>query len=531
MYIIRKLTYDHVIWIILLFTVSFFTWGNFFITVSSIALLTVWILQKNFSYKFQILWQRKTPLFLLSIYLLIFIGALVYVPNPKAIKDIWDNAPMLVYALVLGSSKQLTRKQFHVVMLLYIISIVINTVYCFVYFLYVADNYTDVRELSVFMSYIRLALYTLMAIAATGYYLFYNTRVRIHTKEKVFLWLALFWLIFFVIILSSITGFVGLALLFLFFTISQIQKQKHIVLKLLPLSIIIIGIWFVTDTVTKELHYFTNPSTVEIEKLDSVTLLGNPYALFTKTGRLENGNWVDLYVCEKEIVENWPLYSSKPIFGNDEKGHILYYTLKRYMTSKNLRKDASGLKQLSQEDIRNIHAGCTNYRFDKSFNLSHRIYEVIWEFHNYKIGRNPAGHSVTQRIEFLKCAYEVFKKHMWFGTGVVHITEKLHEQYAKQPIKMPQKFWKKPHNQFMLVAVEYGIVGFIVFIISILGIIYFSRKNLNILSISWLSICLISFFNEDMLDGINGLVFFSFFAILMLCIQPVKIENFNKKQV
>lgn len=529
MHIIRKLSYDHWFWIILMFTVSFFTWGNFFITFSSILFLFIWILEKDYSNKFELLWHRKTPLFIIAIYAVIFVGAVSNFPHTKAFKDIWDNSPLLIYALVLGSRKQLTRKQFHVLMLLYIISIVLNTIFCFIYFVFNADNYTDIREVSIFMSYIRLSLFTLMAIAAAGYYLFYNTRVRIQRKEQIFLWIALFWLIFFVIILSSITGFVGLAVLFLLFTISQVQKQKHIVLKLLPVSIIVIGIWIVTDVIMKELRYFTNPDVISIEKLDTLTLLGNTYSPFNKNGRLENGRWVDVYVCEKEMRENWHLYSSIPIFGNDEKGHVLYYTLKRYMTSKNLRKDASGLKQLSSEDIRNIEAGCTNYRFDKSFNLSHRIYEVIWEFHNYKLGRSPAGHSVTQRIEFLKCSYEVFKQHMWFGTGVVNISKEMSEQYAKQHAKMPEKYWKKPHNQFMLIAVQYGIVGFSVFIISIFGMIYYARKNFNILSLCWLFICLISFLNEDMLDGIHGLVFFSFFASLLLCIQPVYTEIIQKK--
>ncbi|OQA99516.1 MAG: O-Antigen ligase [Bacteroidetes bacterium ADurb.Bin217] len=117
---------------------------------------------------------------------------------------------------------------------------------------------------------------------------------------------------------------------------------------------------------------------------------------------------------------------------------------------------------------------------------------------------------------------------MWFGTGVIQITEKMAEQYAKQQTKMPEKYWKKPHNQFMLIAVQYGLVGFIIFIGSIIGMIIYSRKNLNILSICWLSICLISFFNEDMLDGIHGLVFFSFFASLFLCVQPVYNEVLNK---
>lgn len=529
MRMIRKLQYDHWFWILLLFTVSFVTWGNFFITISSILFLFLWLVERNFSQKWDLLWQRKTPLFIIAIYLVICIGAITEFPHPKAIKDIWDNSPLFVYALVLGSRKQLSPKQFHVLLLFYIVSIVFNTLFSFVYFVYHSDSYTDIREVSIFMSYIRLSLYTLMAIAAIGYYLFYNTRVRILRKELIFLWISLFWLIVFVIILSSITGFVGLALLFLFFTISQVKKQKHIVLKLLPVSIIVIGIWIVSDTVMKELRYFTKPDVIELEKIDKKTLLGNSYAPFSNEGRLENGRWVEMYVCEKEIREHWNLYSNKPLYGNDDRGHMLYFTLKRYMTSKNLRKDASGLKQLSDEDIRNIEGGCTNYRFDKQFNLSHRIYEVLWEFHNYKIGRSPAGHSVTQRIEFLKCSYEVFKNHFWFGTGIVKISEKMAEQYANQQTKIPQKYWKKPHNQFMLIAVQYGIVGLLIFVLCIVAMIVYARRNFNILSVTWFSICIISFFNEDMLDGIHGLVFFSFFATLLLCLQPVYNEVLHKR--
>ena len=134
MQIIRKLSYDNWFWIILMFTVSFITWGNFFITISSILLLLLWIAEKNYSQKWDILWQRKTPLFLLAIYVVIFIGAVTNFPHIRAFKDIWDNSPLLVFALVLGSRKQLTRKQFHVLMLLYIVSIVLNTMFCFIHF-------------------------------------------------------------------------------------------------------------------------------------------------------------------------------------------------------------------------------------------------------------------------------------------------------------------------------------------------------------------------------------------------------------
>lgn len=500
-------------------------WGNFFITTACFALIMLWIFEGNYKEKFKLLLYRKTPIFFILIGIVIFGWAAWQLPHPKSIRDLWENLPLLIFALVLGSKPQLTRNEFHTILLVYIFSIVINTIYNFTYFLLTAETFQDIRSVSQFMSYIRLALYALIGIACSGYYLFYNARIRIHISEKIFLWFSLLWLIIFVIILSSLTGYIGLASLFLIFSISQISIQKHPILKILPISIIIICSWIVIDIVNKEFQYFKNPDTINFSSLESKTLLGNAYKPFNKNSRIENGHWVELYVCNKELYENWNKYSHYSLHGKDAKGHPLYHTLKRYMASLNLRKDASGLMQLSKEDIRNIESGCTNYRFTESISINHRIYEVFWEFHSYLQGKNPAGHSVTQRIEFLKCANTVFKQNLIWGTGPAYVMEKLNLQYSNQRVKLPQIYWRKPHNQFMLFAVQYGIVGLSIFIISLIGIIYFSRKNMSVISLCWVFICGTSFLNEDTLDGINGLVFFAFFGCLFLISQPFSREK------
>lgn len=520
MWILSKQQNQIIYWLLLLYTATFVIWGNFFITTSSILLSLMWILEGNYRAKFRRLTKRNSPLFFIAIYLVITLWGIRELPNKEAARDIWENLPLLIFALVIGSKEQITNKQFHSILLAFIFSLVIQTIFSFIYFLFTADSNVDVREVSIFMSYIRLTLYTLIALASTGYYLFLNSKIRISIKEQIFLWFSLFWLIFFVIILSSITGYIGLGLLFFIFSLFQIKKQKHIILKILPISLIIIFFWIIGNMFIQELRYFTHPDDLSKEKIETKTLLGNDYRPFNHKGSLENGHWTNLYVCDKEMFENWKSYSKIPIGGKDAKTHPIYSTLKRYMTSKNLRKDASGLKQLSREDIRLVELGCTNYRFPKKINISHRIYEVFWEFQNYFQGNNPAGHSVTQRIEFLKCSYKVFKKNFWFGTGAASVMTSLDQQYQNQRVSLPKQYWKKPHNEFMLFAVQYGIFGLTIFCISLLGIIIFARKNISILTMSWIFICGISFLNEDTLDGINGLVFFSFLGCLFLYAQP-----------
>jgi len=501
-----------------------------FISLTCYALLLFWILEGNYKEKINHLIKSRFPIFFISIFAVIVIWAFKDLSNSNSLTDIWKNAPLFVFALVIGSRPRLTYKQFHTLLLLYVVSITINTLFSFVYYLHNYDGYSDVRNISFFMSYIRLSLYTLMGVIISVYYLFYNVHFSISNKERRFLWVCLLWLFFFVLYLGSLTGYAALISLSIVFAFAQSLKQKDIKAKVLSILLVSLCLIGASGAFVHELRLFTNPDDVSLHRSDT-TLLGHSYQVFTGKGMLENGHWVNQYICEKEIQESWGEYSNMNLYKKNEKGHVLIHTLYRYLTSKNLKKDASGLAQLSKEDILLIESGCTNYRFASHYNILHRVYEVLWEIHEYRQGNNPAGHSVTQRFEFLKCSFEVFKKHMIWGTGPSELTNELNKQYQMQKMQLPSRYWYKPHNQLMLFAVKYGIVGLSIIVLSFIGIIFQLRYHMSMLSMSWIVITSISFLNEDMLDNINGLVYFAFFGSIFLSAQPYFKNIFLKPKV
>ena len=505
---------------ILIFSSLLLVWGNLFVTLSSYFLLSFWILEGNYKEKINRLFSSVTPIAFLMIYAVILGWSVIQIPEKDAFKEIWQNAPLLVYALVIGSREKLTQVQFRSVILVFLFSITVNTLFNFLQFHLFQNDYTDIRSISFFMSYIRLALYTLIGITICAYYLFFSHKKHFTHKQNIILFACLLWLIFFIFYVGSITGYIICITLLIISAFSYTLRQKKKQIKIISFGIIIFIFSSITVILYEEISLFTNPDTIEVAELDSVTLLDNPYQKFTKNGIIENGHWVNLYICEKELFDSWHKYSSIPLKSYDKKKQPIKSTLIRYMTSKNLRKDASGLKQLTKTDISHIENGLTNYRFAHNYPLRNRIYETVWEFHNYLQGNNPAGHSVTQRFEFIKCAIEVIKKYPVWGTGPAHVVSELHMQYPRQEIHLPKQYWHKPHNQFILYLLQYGIVGFVIIFTSSIIIFYKGFQSKNTLTISWTVIVAISCLNEDMLDTINGLVFFAFFGCLFLCSRP-----------
>ncbi|MFO7868069.1 MAG: O-antigen ligase family protein [Bacteroidales bacterium] len=502
---------------ILIFSALLLVWGNLFITLSAYFLLAFWILEGNYKHKLRQLISSKPALFFLAIFSVILIWSLSQITHEVARKELWQTTPLFVYAFVIGSKKPLSQVQFKSILLVFLFSITVNSIFNYLQFHTFYNDYADIRKVSFFMSYIRLALYSILGIVICGYYLYFSPN-QIHSKKQGLILLGCFiWLIYFVLYLGSITGYILLFTLLGITALTYTFKHKEKYIKYASLALIIIAFSYVCTVMYEELQLFIHPDTIEVSEIDTHTQLGNSYKPFSKQGIIENGHWVNLYMCKKELKKNWHTYSSIPLHKHDKKNQPIISTLIRYMTSKNLRKDSSGLAQLTKKDIQNIENGCTNYRFTNNNSFRNRIYETIWEFHYYLQGNSPAGHTVTQRFEFIKCAFEVIQKHPVWGTGPAHAITELHAQYPQQTYHLPQQYWHKPHNQFILFVLLYGIVGASIIFISLTALFYLSFRSQHTLAISWAIITIIAFLNEDMLDSINGLVFFSFFGCLFLC--------------
>lgn len=492
-------------------------WGNFFVTLCSIIITAFWILSGSFK-SISTLFNRKAALCYLIIITMILVRCLVQFPHPAAIRAFTKYIPFLLFICVLGNCMELTHKQFRTVMFIFVCSLDINTFVCLANHFITQTDTSNFRSIGLFMSYIRLSLFTIVGCATCIYYLFYNQQYKPTPKERLFLWLSVIWLSFVIVILKTLIAYCIYAVLALIFCISQINNKSSKKIKITLLATFLIALIGIGSLVYSEARYFLFPDTIEEHALETTTALGNPYRHYTKGSHIENGHWENIYICEKELDSCWNAQTGTSVYDTSSTGFPYLPTLCRYMTSKNLRKDAQGFSNLSYEDIENVKNGFTNFRFTNNASIRKRIYEAFWEIFSYLNGENPNGHSITQRLEFLACAKHVTRQFPWIGAGAFAQTE-MFKQYETDNILQPTN-WNLPHNQYMLMCVTTGIVGFTIFMLCLIGMVLFSRKKWNMLTISWFITTFISFCSEDTMNTMAGTAFCAFLGGLILFAQP-----------
>lgn len=493
-------------------------WGNFFITLCTIFLATFWILKGNYRSGFQTLVQRKSSLCYFIICALIFVRAGVQLPQPDAVKLLTAYLPLLIFVLAIGSQKELTHGKFNSIMLVFVAAIVINTAYCSIAYLI---NYTDTlnfRRIGLFMSHIRLSLFAIMGCVVCAHHLFFDKSSGKH--ERIFFSISLAWLVIFLVLSKILIAYTILGFLFLIFMFLQLKKNSSAKTKAVIVSLVIIGVVGVTAVLYSEARYFFARDTYP-DEITEKTRNGNEYNKIQNKRTIENGHYASIYVCTKEIDSSWRAATGFSLYDGNEQGYSHYTTLYRYMASKNLRKDAEGFAQMTSDDITNVLEGFTNYRFTSNFSIRKRIYEAFWEIYEYANNGDPNDHSITQRIEFLKCATKTIQKYPWFGVGG-SMKKEMAVTYRETNSPLSRSNWNLPHNQFMLMGVMTGIVGLVIFVACLIGLIAFSRKKWNAITISWFAAMTISFFSEDTMNTHAGLAFCAYFGALVLFAQPEK---------
>lgn len=493
-------------------------WGNFLITISTILLAAFWIFDGNYRQSLRMLVGRKSALCFLAIPLVVVLRMIVQLPDDNAITFISKYLQPLIFIFVIGSKPELSKKKFHMVLFLFVASIVINSFYNTIQYALTHDATDNFRSISPFISYIRLTLFVLTAIFACAYLL--RQKEFFFKYERIFLWLSMIWLTVFVIILKSITGYVILCasiFLFLVYLICQSQDKKR---KIVFLSLIAGGFLVVFAIVYSEAKYFLQPDSIIVEELEQTTPNGNAYT-HNVNYEIENGHYVNIYICQKELAEAWHERTQTSIWAKDRNENIYYYTLIRYMTSKNLRKDKTDFDKLTDKEILAVQNSFTNYRFLSNSKLNKRIYEAIWELYMYANGTSPDNHSIPQRFEFAKCTFlSLQEKNIWFGLGA-NVRDEMRQTYEKMN-SLSESNWNLPHNQYLLMLILCGIVGFVIFVLGLIGAFVFSKSRWNILTIGWFLLVVISCFSEDSFNTAAGQVCCCLFGSLLLFCQPAK---------
>ncbi|MBI3520729.1 MAG: O-antigen ligase family protein [Bacteroidetes bacterium] len=496
-------------------------------SIPQIILAANWLLEKNFSYKWQQLKSTKIFWVLASLFLLHLAGMLYTQNIPRGLDDLRNKLPLLVLPLILFSTKPLSAKELRLLFGFFFFSVFVSSICCFlVYAGYTKKVIIDIRKASVFMSHIRFSLFIAFAIISLLYY---------SIKEKSMLVKATcvamtLWLLFFMYKLEMATGFLCLivvgSLLLVLFSIRQLNKKMAIAF----ISVLAICFLFVLNQAVKSLNMFDKMSDNSANIMLGKTKNGRYYYHDPSFQTAENGNLIMININEEELKKEWYARSPITFMGLDKKGNELRYTMLRYMASKGLTKDSVGIASLSNEDISNIENGYTNYKYNINSGLISKWREFVWEYTKYKRGENPSGHTLSMRLEFWKTASYIIYRHPVFGVGTGDIQDSFNKMYDEIHTKLDLVWRLRCHNQYLAITVAFGFVGLVLFLFYLIFPAIVLRKKLHYLYWPFFLIALLSFVTEDTLETQSGVTFFIFFQTLFLWLASAN-DPENKKEL
>ncbi|MBN2669247.1 MAG: O-antigen ligase family protein [Bacteroidales bacterium] len=484
----------------------------FLMSVSQFFLATNWVLELQFRKKWQRLkqnWPALSLIGLFSIHLLWMINSNNY---GYGWHDIKIKLPLLVLPILIGSSEVLSRNEIKWILHSLIFSVFISSaVSVAIYFGWYPRPYSDIREISIFISHIRLSLLVNMSLFALVYYLFISRLLY-----KLFYLIVVFYFIIFLYILDSKTGLlvfaVGVSFTSLFVAFKKLKRWGRFSLILVVVGFIgLIGLTLIKYT--DEFYQFDARPDLSI--IDKFTINGEKYQHNQELNHIENGHYVFYFIASKELEREWnkrSLIDYKT--GFNANGNNIKSTLFHYLTSKNLRKDSLGLSQLTDEDIRAIEKGIGNYILNDKYSLYAKLYPLLSQIYYYKIDGYADGGTLVQRIEYLNLAKKIISNHFWFGTGTGDVDDAFKEQYNNGASVLSEAFQHRAHNQFVTFLISFGLIGFVLSMLSMWGSFFIGESDF--LKWSFLLSAFFSMLNEDTLETQAGVTFFVFFYAIFL---------------
>lgn len=488
-------------------------------SIPQIILFSNWVFEGNFKEKFKALKANKIFWILSAVFIMHLFGLMTTANLDPGLDDVRIKIPLMLLPLIFFSSKPLNKKELNLLLSLFVTGIVLSSLWCIYY--YFSHTLVDLRKISRFMSHIRLGLFINMGICTLAYFIMESEKMI----DKIVSVAVILYLLGFMLMFGLVTGLVLFALVSIAFVFYLLIKQ-NIKIKLAAVLLLLIGaassVLFVADEWKK--NNFIDPSQNNIAKEKSAT--GRTYFKAEGNMQTENGFYMARNIQYEELYSEWPKLSKLGVFDADKKNNPVLWTMLRYMTSKGLTKDSAGLLQLSMEDVANIEHGVTNYKYAEASALRIRVKDFLSEYQNYKNGANPSGNTMLMRFEFWKAAVYIIKRNVWTGVGTGDAQAAFNKAYMRTETKLTHDWWLRSHNQFLAIAVSFGVIGLTLFIFSLIYPAVVLRKKLSGLYFAFLFIAVVSFLTEDTLESQSGVSFFAYFNTLFLWLGYSKKINF-----
>lgn len=378
----------------------------------------------------------------------------------------------------------------------------------FYYFTEDTNDYAyDIRELSLFTSHIRLSLMVVAGIVISGYFW-----LRSSKKWRWFYFVLAFYFLYYTYLAEVISGYISLLIVALVGGVALLtQKLKNPIKVMLVSVFLMIGLG--SGIVFGVSKWLSRPQTSVLLQ----TKQGKPYWSDTLATIYENGYPVSVNIQMSELEEEWAKRSSYNLDSSFFNNIPLRWSVIRYLTSKGLNKDAEGVRALTNEDIQNIEKGQVSI-LDNIHPLKARLISMNDEL--LAIGVNPNGYTFLQRLEYWKAGISIVKENPLIGVGSGGAKEAFSTYYVKtnSPLSEPNR--RQSHQQFLSIAVNYGLIGlfvFVLFLVFLLREVYPSKYVYAILVF-----LIVSFFTEDTLETQVGATLFSLLGLFVVDVRTKK---------
>jgi hypothetical protein len=425
-----------------------------------------------------------------------------------ASKDIRVKLPLLLMPLLFAAGPSLTAEQLRKLFYGLMVGVLLSTgAGMFARWGWMGEPVTNYRQLSIFISHIRLSLLIDVALVMAFYLLSQSKSIL----QKILFTTFICWCLYFLLLLQSITGIFLLSILLvagLIYTVLTSTNNIGRSLAGLVLLLFVFSGWKIYDYIF--IQSIQEP-VIHKEQLRDLTARGNTYKNDWDRKDVEEGRYVWIQYNDLEIDTAWMKRSKQRVWYSDGRGQMQLVTLMRYLTYKGYSKDAAGVEQLSATDVQNIEAGYPTPEYVRGENnILFRFKELGGEYRNYYFNNVSSGHTLAQRLEYWKTAYWIISQHPITGVGTGDVPKAFQEAYESRNSSLTKEWRLRAHNQYLSLGVAFGWPGMLLFIVVLLYTFKISFQRRDLVYFAFLLIAAGSFLNEDTLETQAGVTFYAF---------------------
>lgn len=517
--------YAKLVFLVLVLMMVAVPFSRFLMSVSQISFGVLWLAHGKYKQKIEAFFHNPAAIVITSLYFLHLLGLFWTTDLNYALKDIRIKLPIFILPFMFVGFPKINFAQFKKLIYFFVASVLFVSIYLTI------DNSLTSEEIRIilhkeFISHIRYSLNLNLAI-------FFIIILRLEdTKRNWKDILALFilvWLLWFLLYLKAFTGVIVFFILIFTLLIYFALKSNRIYKKVIYSTAIFLGLFSISFYLVHFVNNYNHKENIDFSKLDKRTASGHLY-FHSRKGITENGKYIYNYVCEKELRKSWNLRSHIDFDSLDLHGQKIRYTLIRYLTSKDLRKDKEGIEALSTEDIRNIEKGIANYHYTQGIGIESRLMKILFEYNSYLRTGDPSGHSVMQRVEFWKTSWSIIQKNFWCGVGTGDLNLTFNKEYDLLNSKLSKESRLRSHNQYLSIWIAFGLVGLLWF----LFVLFYPPLKLSAFKNIFFTLFFVSFIvsmlTEDTIETQAGVTYYIFFTSLFLFLfkHPLKVRESNK---